>query len=289
MAKKDFACAITMVRDDYFFLEKWIAYYSRFFGREVLYIVNHGGGEEVARIAEGCNVINIPDEFSENFDAKRWRFLSNFANALRSYFDWVIVGDVDEFVVVDPKTGLTLDQFLAKRRGNMTLTPIGLEVIQQEDEEDGIEDSMLGPRRFARFTTAYSKPCLSNHGVKISRGGHYTEAEDLRLFGSLYLFHMRYVDKQMFFDTMARRAQQIQKLNDPANTLISRMWVSSEKARQEAEQVFALPVTGEFDFSAETKAMEESWHLRNEYGLYAFDRQINTFLCEIPKRFFGIV
>ena len=50
------AAALTMVRDDAFFLRAWLRHYGTLFGRENCYVINHGRGEEVASLAEGCNM-----------------------------------------------------------------------------------------------------------------------------------------------------------------------------------------------------------------------------------------
>ena len=67
------AAALTMVRDDTFYLKAWLRYYGGMFGRENCYIVNHGRGIEVAQLADGCNIIGIPGDPHPNFDMKRWR------------------------------------------------------------------------------------------------------------------------------------------------------------------------------------------------------------------------
>ena len=47
--------AVTMVRDDLFFLKAWLRHYGEAFGRENCYIINHGRGAEVSELAQGCN------------------------------------------------------------------------------------------------------------------------------------------------------------------------------------------------------------------------------------------
>ena len=106
------ACAVTMVRDDLFFLRIWLDYYGGILGPENCYVINHGRGEAVADMAAEANVIGIPGEHHKNFDMKRWRLLNNIVNGLRSYYDHVIVGDVDEIVAVDPQAGKNLLEFL---------------------------------------------------------------------------------------------------------------------------------------------------------------------------------
>ena len=117
---------VTMVRDDAFFLDIWLRHYGGLVGRENLYIVNHGRGDGVARQAAGCNIIGIPGDPPPNFDMKRWRLLNNLVGGLRGYYDWVIVGDVDELVVVDPADGQSLTDFLAALPQRRVLSPLGL-------------------------------------------------------------------------------------------------------------------------------------------------------------------
>ena len=86
-------------------------------------------------MAAEANVIGIPGEHHKNFDAKRWRLLNGIVAGLRSYYSHVIVGDVDEIVVLDPQSGKTLLEFLERRRTNRVFTPLGLEVVQRLDLE----------------------------------------------------------------------------------------------------------------------------------------------------------
>ncbi|MEZ5676656.1 MAG: hypothetical protein R3D81_15950 [Thalassovita sp.] len=197
---------VTMVRDDLFFLKLWLNHYGRQFGRENLYIVNHGRGTDVARLAEGCNIIGIPGDGQRNFDMKRWRLLNNLVMGLRSYYTHVIVGDVDELVVIDPADGRTLLEFLTEVRKNRVYTPLGLEVIHRIDQEhQPITDHVLGLRRHVRLAPHYSKPCIISTGTKIARGGHYTQFEQLFTPDCLYLLHLKFCDFGEYAAAMNRR------------------------------------------------------------------------------------
>lgn len=289
--KQTTAAVITMVRDDLFFLQRWIDYYSAIWGRNALYVVNHGGNAAVADIAQGCNLINIPDEFDEKFDVYRWRLFNGLAAGLRQYFDFVIVSDVDEFLVMDPKTGLGLDDFLGKRRGKVTITPVGLEVVHKPElEPDTIENGpLLGPRKYARFSSVYSKPCLFNHNVRLSRGGHYASDPTLKLFRNLYLFHMRYVDAKLYADMLERRQSQLAKIGEDTGP-ISRDWRSGGSQLSAYEKVAQNPVTSDFDFSEHFARMSESWGPRGTAGeFHCFERDISSVLQTVPERFFGLV
>lgn len=281
------ACAITMVRDDHFFLERWVAYYSQFFGRDALYVINHGGDAKIADIAWGCNVINLPPVFDQNFDAVRWRLIQNLANGLRGYFEFIICGDVDEFVVVDPSTGLGLDQFLARRKRKITITPIGLEVVHlAEIEPEEITGPILGPRRHCRFSTAYSKPCIFNRPTDLSRGGHYATDDELNVFRKLYLFHMRFADAGLFNRRHAARSAQMDGFAEMGP--ISGFWKKVEGQETLMDKVARLPVSARFDFDPHVERMHASWASRGD-RLFSPAREISEELAVIPERFHGVV
>lgn len=87
--------AVTMVRDDVFFLKAWLRHYADQFGRANCYIINPGRWEEVADLATGCNLIGLSGDPHKNFGIKRWRLLSGLVAGLRAYYKYVVVGDVD--------------------------------------------------------------------------------------------------------------------------------------------------------------------------------------------------
>ena len=99
--------ALTMVRNDEFFLRKWVVYY----GREL------GKGEPVCRVRRldqnvpdfcaGVNVEVVEHVQGNVREADRGRIdlLSERADRLFARYDMVIGTDVDEFLVVDPLDG----------------------------------------------------------------------------------------------------------------------------------------------------------------------------------------
>lgn len=283
--------AITMVRDDAFFLKTWLRYYGDLLGRENCTVVNHGHSPEVARLAQGCNVIGIPGDPHPNFDMKRWRLLNGLVTGLRAYYGHVIVGDVDELVVLDPQAGGLLD-WLAKQPLRRVLTPLGLEVIHRPDiEPDPLSTAILGPRRHVRPAPHYSKPCVISLGTKIARGGHFTQADKLFAPDPLYLFHLKFCDQALYVQTMDRRNAMTQdvgvRLQDAA---IGRHWFA--EARGDDSAVFAdfadLKRQDGFDLSRLRKRMRRSWKARGDTGFWQFDRPEYDLRYELPERFFGL-
>lgn len=291
MAKQP-AAILTMVKDDYFYLEKWVAYYGDLFGRAALHVVSHGGDPKVDKIAEGCSIIRIPGELDAGFDAKRWRLLTSLTNGLLNYYRFVICGDVDEYIVLDPKTGMNLLEFLNKRKPSI-ITPIGLEVIHRLDtEEEPIKDGILKARHYCRFSSYFSKPCLVGKPVKFARGGHYSTEPELRLFRNLYLFHMKYADFDEYKNTLRKRSQAMARLNleNGSSNSFSAHWFAEDQGfGAEIERLSMLPEMEEFDFQEELSWMDKTWEQRNEHGLWHFKKRVGNRLFPIPERFQDIL
>ena len=287
------AAALTMVRDDAFFLKAWLRHYGEMLGRENCYVVNHGRGDAVARLAEGCNIIGIPGDPHPNFDMKRWRMLNNFVQGLRCYYNHVIVGDVDELVVVDPARGVNLLDYLAQTKLKRVLTPLGLEVIHRIDiEDEEITDHIIGPRRHVRLAPHYSKPCIISHGAKIARGGHFTQYDQLIAPDDLYLFHLKFCDFRNYVEVMNARNRVTEEIGTSIqDTSIGRHWFSAVRGEDRAvfDAFSELDLQEGFDLGWVRKRMARSFGPRGETGFYEFKRPDYPGQYVLPERFVGVI
>jgi len=285
---------VTMVRDDLFFLSAWLRHYGDLFGRENCYIINHGRGTAVAELAAGCNIIGIPGEAHKNFDMKRWRLLNNMVAGLKAYYKHVIVGDVDELVVIDPAEGMNLLEYLENTPEKRVLTPLGLEVIHRIDiEPDLVSNAIIGPRRHVRIASHYSKPCIVSVGTKIARGGHFTQYDKLLTPECLYLFHLKFCDFPSYSEVMDRRNEVTASVNVASykDASIGKHWFA--EARGEDRAVFDafsdLPMIDGFDMRPYRKKMQRSFKPRGDTGFYQFDRPDYDGQYLLPERFNGVV
>lgn len=287
------AAAITMVRDDVFFLTAWLNHYGRQLGRENCYVINHGRGDAVATLAEGCNVIGIPGDPHKNFDVKRWGLLNNIMGGLRRYYRHVIVGDVDELVVCDPESGMDLSAYLEQAPEGRILTPLGLEVIHRIDvEPDPIESAILGPRRHVRPAPHYSKPCIVSAPAKLSRGGHFAQYGKLHTPDDLYLMHLKFCDFDQYTGAMDRRNAVTADVGGSVqDAAIGRHWFA--EARGEDREIFeafaALEKVGGFDMRPLRRKMQRSFKPRGDTGYYQFDRPDYDTQYLLPERFNGVI
>ncbi|MHA7874486.1 glycosyltransferase family protein [Roseivivax sp.] len=287
------AAALTMVRDDTFFLDKWLRYYGGLFGRENCYVVNHGRGAEVAEMAAGCNVIGLPGQADPMFERKRWRLLNGMVAGLLGYYAHVVVGDVDELVVMDPAMGQDLLGWLATKRRPRVYTPIGLDVIHRIDREEApVGDHVLGPRRHVKLLPYHSKPCVLGRPAQLSRGGHYAKAENLNTPEGLYLFHLKFCDFGQYVRAMDRRNAVVEEIGvGVKETSIGRHWFA--EARGEDRVVFEsfrlLEERSGFELDWLRREMQESWAPRGETGFWQFDRKDYGVQYQLPERFFGVI
>ena len=283
---------VTMVRDDAFFLKAWLRHYGEMFGRQNCYVINHGYGEEVAELAKGCNIIGIPGDPHKNFDVKRWSLLNNLFGGLRRYYNHVIVGDVDELVVVDPDAGVNLLQWLEKADTDRVYTPVGLEVIHRIDIEDQPADDMiLGPRRHVRIAPHYSKPSIVSTPAKLSRGGHFAQYPKLHTPDELYLLHLKFCDFGAYTGAMDRRNAVSADVGVGfKQASIGRHWFA--EARGEDRDVFEgfaeLPMQDDFDMRPVRRKMHRSFKARGDTGYFEFDRPNYKGQYLLPERFNGI-
>ena len=287
------AAAVTMVRDDAFFLDAWLRHYGEVLGRENCYVINHGRGAGVAEQAQGCNVIGIPGDPHKNFDVKRWQLLNNMTDGLRKYYRHVIVGDVDELVIVDPETGKDLRAYLEGIRKGRMLTPLGLEVIHRIDIEDQpIAGPILGPRMHVRPAPHYSKPCITSHPAKISRGGHFSQYDQLEAPEDLYLLHLKFCDFAAYTEAMDRRNAVTASIDSSIKEAsIGGHWFAEKRGEDRAVfDAFAdLRMVEGFDMSPLRRRMKKSFKPRGETGYYQFDRPEYDTQYLLPERFAGLI
>lgn len=284
--------AVTMVRDDTFFLKAWLCHYGGMLGRGNCYVVNHGRGAEVARLAEGCNVIGIPGDPHRKFDIKRWSLLNNLVSGLRRYYRHVVVGDVDELVVLDPAAGMTLLEWLERASDGRVYTPVGLEVIHRTDlEPEPITDRILGPRRHVRLAPHYSKPCIVSAPVKLSRGGHFAQYGKLHAPDDLYLMHLKWCDFDTYVQTMNRRNAVTEEVGaSVGQAAIGRHWFSEARGEDRVffEAFADLEMEPEFDLAWVRRKMRRSFRPRGDTGYFEFGRPDFRKQYVLPDRFSGL-
>lgn len=194
-----------MVRNDDFYLKKWVEYYGSQLGRDNLYVYFDGTDQVIAPFCDGIHAELHEKIGNQVISAEkgRLRFLSDKAAELLSGgYDLVIGVDADEFIVVDPKCGKTLVEYLCECKIQTSLSALGLDFGQKMDEEpDIVEDRpFLQQRHYAQIGPRYTKPSIVARPCLWGSGFHRIKKHNYHIGKDLYLMHFGYFDMKRLND-----------------------------------------------------------------------------------------
>ena len=190
--------AISMVRSDTFFADKWITYYGSQFGFENLYLFIDGFDKKFPSLAKKVNCYQIPHlGYSRaKADRKRSKYISKFACDLFMKYEIVLAMDIDEFLTVDPLQKISLKDYLSRDFNSSSLSALGLDVGQHPSIEKPIDLSkpFLTQRAFAQVSDRYTKPIITFKPLQWGSGFHRIKGENFTIDRNLFLFHFGLVD-----------------------------------------------------------------------------------------------
>lgn len=286
--------AITMVYKDYFFLERWVEYYGAQFGRAHLHVISHGGDPEHDRIAEGCNILRVPrDPELFRLDRRRWMFQSQYASGMLRYYNWLIVGDVDEIVIVDPEVAPDLISYLRRYDSPKTpksLCPFGVELIHNpevEPEPIVAGETILSKRRVFRANANYSKPCVIRSEVGFTIGGHANTHLPRVLDPHLFLIHLRFFDHDITSARLSGRKEMRQIMTgdrDPA--AVGHAW--GKDLENFKKLASGVPVREDADLPEFRAKMVDGMQLLHNDTVAFFGGGRTKELFRLPERFASV-
>lgn len=193
-----------MVRNEDFFLRKWIEYYAGQLGRENLYICFDGEDQEIPEFTAGCN-IKVFNHVTENVtagDKRRAALLSDEASELSKKYDFIIGTDVDEFLIVDPALKMTLPEFLSRNRKYQCISGLGIDVGMDITAESSLESDkpILSQRKYALVHSRYTKASVIRGNLTWGSGFHRVKGKNYHILRGLYLFHFGGCDISRLID-----------------------------------------------------------------------------------------
>ncbi len=278
--------AITIVRNDRYFLQKWIAHYGAAIGLENLFVICRGADwdcpplpDQVSRIV----VSGVPHRRRQRDD---WaaQYASDFAEFLLKSYDAVIRADSDEFLVVDPAQGIGLVEAIEQSRELGCVSALGTDVIHHLENEPPLDpnaSSVLAQRRYGVVTREFSKPVVIFHPVRWGPGFHRADWQELRFANNLHLFHLALHDRDI---AEARLAERATAPNDRS------MMVHVESRLTRFEEVtLATPIPGDEVYQSardQIAAPQRKRGIRTRPGHITEGHNVERgFLIEIPSRF----
>ncbi|MCU4653693.1 glycosyltransferase family 2 protein [Roseibacterium sp. SDUM158016] len=285
---KDFACALTHVRHEDFFLEKWIAHYGAIVGRENLFVVIDGDDWEPSTDLTGIATEVIHDAPRRRIKNDRFmaKEMSARANKLRKRYDHVIRGDVDEYVTIDPDSGLDWPGALQELTEEGYIFALGVDVVQHAGETGPIDRAapILGQRRHGFIADRYTKPFVISRWNNWAGGAHRLLNRPVVMSRHFTLFHMALADKGIAEERLAARGGTAQHSSFVEHQTERLDTIADEGLEQTLDFAQASAVAHR-DFPVEpdgspAKRPRPSGHpAARDQGLPV----------EIPDRFFGLV
>ena len=274
--------ALTMVRNDEFYLRKWVEYYGRELGRENLYIFFDGTDQRVPDFCEGCytHLRERNPQHVVKAEKDRLGYLSERAAMLMNEegYDLVIGTDADEFLVVDPALGVSLADYLGGLKICTSVSALGIDVGQHLDCEGVIDGSrpFLEQRHYAYICSRYTKPSVIARPVRWGSGFHRVKRHDFRIDKNLFLFHFGSIDLKMIEDRMGNKdlvsTGRLKHTQKRARTIFL---ITGAKAREWAPTVRLLRAIHQW--------VRPIWALNKPWNT------IRKYVVRIPERFSKIV
>ena len=272
--------AISMCRNDLFFSERWISYYGKRLGFKNLYLFIDGIDQKLPLRAEKINCFQISHIKLNRLKADRFRAkrISEFAKELHKKYDVVLATDIDEFLVLDPNTGIELKEYLNKSFVSSSLSALGIDVAQHPTFEKSIDKNkpFLSQRKYAMVSDRYTKPIISLEPLNWGSGFHRVKGKDFTIDPNLFLFHFGLVDIKILEN----------KYKD--NELISLRWHNHLKRRHKLYKKINNQIPVEADQLFE-KAREYFKKNRRFIGWNKPSSLKIQNLIKIPERFKDLV
>lgn len=201
--------AITMARNDEFFLTRWIKYYGEMIGTENLYIYLDGTDQKIPNNAGTANITKLPhtDMTRSVGDKYRIGLINDLAKKLLKTYDIVIGCDCDEFLIVDPAVNKNLAEYLSELKIKNTVSGLGLDIGQNMKMEQTLDITkpILEQREYALLSTRYTKPVVKNAPLDWGSGFHSISGHNFHIDKNLYLLHFGAVDMEMLEHKAASR------------------------------------------------------------------------------------
>jgi Glycosyl transferase family 2/SEC-C motif len=209
--------AITMVFNEAVFLPIWLQHYGTAVGAENLFVIDDGSTDLSTSQADSYHCLKKRRAAFDEED--RVALVGSFHRELLKHYDVVIYTDVDELIVVDPKLGLTLRDYISAAEFEYR-NAVAFHVVHHLGREAPIsfDQPLFKQRRYAEFDLKYCKPLIAKVPMEWGPGFHWLEQLPPRYDTNLLLFHLRAMD----LDIAMARLKSLQQVAWSSNALAKR-------------------------------------------------------------------
>jgi hypothetical protein len=185
------AAVLTIVRNEPVFLPIWLDYYSRFFGPDDIYVLDH---ETDDGSTDRDGFVRIPVSHDTVDHTWMVRTIEQHQHALLEEYDVVVVCDVDEIIAPRPEWG-TLGEYVGRLREPF-VNCWGYEVVHLADREPPYDPAqkVSDQRSYWFQNPIYDKPVVATEPMEWVPGFHTTADQERRFDPDLFLIHLHRMD-----------------------------------------------------------------------------------------------
>lgn len=205
-------CAVfVMVKDESYFLPKWIAYYKQFFKPEDIYILDHQSSDGSTQNLD-VNVVQVTNDVAVDHT---WivNTIQDFQQELLEKYKCVLFAESDEIVYPLYKTlDVYIREFIESDKEYVTC--IGNEMMQFIGKERSLtaDDPIMPFRDYWFRHPLYDKTLLSKIPLEWAWGFHSQKLPNQ--FGGLFLLHLHRHDFEMMHQRHEMRVAKWKMKND---------------------------------------------------------------------------
>lgn len=195
---------VTIVHDEPVFLPIWLAYYSRFFAPEDIYVLDN---DTTDGSTDRPGFVRIPVTHDVVDHTWMVRTLEGLQHELLGRYDAVLVTDVDEIVIPVPELG-TLGTYL-DTFGEPWVNCLGYEILHMRDREPPLDlgRPVLDQRRHWFINDGYDKAALATEPQTWVPGLHGREDGSMKPDPDLRLVHLHRMDFDLCLERHRTRSR----------------------------------------------------------------------------------
>jgi len=198
----------TIVRNEKIFLPIWYKYYSQFFDKEDIYLIDDSTFDGSTDFLDKSQIKRISNEFAFSHQY----LLDNvtlFRNELLKKYEYVIFTESDEILF---HKNFELNDYLVSisNRGINNVSAIGYEIFHDPDKENviNLNDKIVNQRNYWFRNVWYDKLLISNKILNWCLGFHTTtnlQEDEKFKDDNLFLIHLhrfdylKYLERKLFF------------------------------------------------------------------------------------------
>jgi hypothetical protein len=189
------AAVFTVVNNERVFLPIWLKYYSKYFNKEDIFVLNHQSNElDAFNISKGINVIPVKNSFYDYL----WHteVTKSFQTFLLKSYDYVLYTDVDEIIFPNPELSkLSLRDYI-NFTNHSIIGSQGYELVHDRKSEPALnlDAEILRQRKWLQISKIYSKTLLSNQPLDWMTGFHDINNNNKIIIKDLILIHLHRMD-----------------------------------------------------------------------------------------------